>query len=1333
MAVERKTIKDQAGSQEYDAVVDVFNLVKSGGDDHIFIDSTTDSFQIRLSGRTVILKDKDSGQLIKINIDRAALDAGAVKETLSFLDGDLSVILTKSKNKITAKLTNDADGSSQTIGRKLADITVNADDALGSGDHFGGTSGSTGTTLTEDTDTLTGNVFTSGLVYTPGGNDRVNALQDEDTLTGTGTNPTLNVTLGNHNDNGSSTVTPVLLGINTINVDFTGSTNTLDLRNADSITNLTINRITAAAGDSATIDHISQVTDTLTVENTSKALVDVSFNFADTVLDGTTVGTDPESGKVKVENVTLHQLHVGNDNSREGFETLEFTSVGTNTIKNFEAVDLENLTIKGSAATDVLNLLDTDSDDGVPGDQRVNFHPGNGIAIGDGLGIRSIDASTFTGTLNIDITNAVGGHTDPKNSGVRFYTDIKGGTGNDTFWAGSAVTGESATLHDSLDGGTGTNVLRAYSSVDGAAVIKNIQTVEIRESGAVVDIDAFDSTLTTVLMRDEHVPNGGVDITVKDVTDTLATSGNLILRHPQDGEGPTTPHIYLKDAAGTGANSETVVVTVQNDFNTEFQFNYILDIDGNQDLTGVALANQKVENVTIHDDDTESNVVDLLKADEHTGIITLDGGTQGKFYEVTSTLIAATVDASAQDSDLRLTVGTANQVIKLGKGDDILTFKNLDDFSTADTLSDAGGIDTLRAAFSRNVSGTPALAGIEKLHIAATQSMSMNLANATGITELAILSNQAVDGDTDASPITGEPFGITGVDASDIITLSNTNIDTLNFFGDNDKNDILGTDSGDHVFNGVNLASNGKTTLTVAINSSLDPDEGADSYTLGQLTIAGVTTATIAVGNEREIAAGAPASATVTTINNILATSLQQLTVTAQGTVNLGTVTGSGTKDNIQSITTTGVLGDFQANVVGLGTNAVVNLGNGHNDFDALGSSGNNVTINSGSSDDILGGTDQKDIIHAGAGDDVVNGYRGDNTLDAGSGDDSVVAQEGSDTYSMGSGTLESVKDNENTSRDGAGSTQTVTLEGSTVTVQIDINGNGAFEINQWMVGGDGTTETVRWDNTSNLINYGQSSLSGATAIRSNTQGATYNGDANANFVIAEDANVTQFNGQDGDDVFMVENAGTGNATARTFNGGGGNDAFVGSMAADDVSGGLGADRLVLLCNGSTNGDGAVDIVRYSVGDSTVAAGWDKVYGFEIDGGTNDQLDLPLTAIAGFAGFENGIDAGSGTAGVSAHSIDFDGLISFFNGNGDVRLVGERADQISLDNALAYLASNFDGDSVTVAFRYDRNGDGAADDTFVFQDGVQDTIVQLVGITADGLDTAASNGMIHLV
>lgn len=1381
MAISRKTLKDTVGTQSnYDATSDVFTLVKSGGGDTIYVESTSDNFKVRYIGNTLVMKGED-GQIIKINIAKPAAGTSVV-DTISFLDGDIKLtVIADTKGKISASLdtTPNAVGAVPVklkLTNKFVDFALDlSDSGTGSGDHFTGVSAPTGpgTSLTEETDIVSGNIFDSGLVYTPGGNDRINALQDEDSLTGTGTNPTLNLTLGNHNDNGSNVVTPELKNIQTVNVNFTGSANTLDLRHADSIATLSVNRITAAAGNSGTFQNISQAAANLEVKDTSKAFVDVNFYYAPTVLDGTTAGADGETGTVKVKDVNLYSLYVGDDNSREGFETLTLNSTGTNVIKSFNEVDLENLTITGSGT---LNLLSTDANDGLPGDQRINFSAGAGLAIGDGLGIRKIDASAYTGTLNLDITNAVGGHTDPVNSGVKFYTDIKGGTGNDTFWTGNPITGESAALHDKIDGGAGTNVLRAYNSIvakdyydaatDDIAAITKIQTLEIRESGVVADMDAFDANLTKVLMRDEHAPGPVADITVLNIGTTLATSGNLELHHAQDGEGATNPNLFLKSASGV---SDTVKVTVVNDFNTEFQYDYDLNIDGNPYVAALLQPNEKVENVTIADNDTESNKVSLLAVDtlgdsEHTGTILLTGGTAGKFFEISSTLIATTIDAAStvpltQASDLRLTVGTKDQTIKLGTGNDILTFKNLDDFNTSDTLTDAGGTgDTVRAAFSKDVSGTPALTGIEKLHIAATESMSMNLASATGISELAILSDQAVSGDSDVSPITSEPFGITGVETTDIITLQGTSISTLNFFADNDNDDALDGDLSDgnpfnasetpfHVFNGVTLTTTA-TTLNVAINSSLDKAEGADSYSIGQLTAAGVTTMNITVGDERGIQAGMTSSSTSTSINNMSTDSLATLTVVANGNVALGDITGSGFTKTTNSINTTGVKGFFSATSTIMGDGATVNLGNGGNAFNALNSTGVGIIINGGSWKDTLGGTDQADTLNGNAGDDTLAGYRGGNTINAGAGDDIASAQDASDAYNMGSGTLEIVTDNFNTGLPGGTATSTnVSMAGSAVKVFIDANGDGVYDVTQMVASGDGVNESVSWTlgSTFTAGNMGASTgvlaSVGSVAIPS---GATMTGTANTDFLIADDAvNAINFTGNNGADTMMVLLSGAGWATARTFDGGAGNDAFVGSTAGDNVTGGAGADRIVLSCNAASIEDNAVDTVIYAAGESTSTA-WDTVYGFEVNWvtATNDLLNVTSLNLATPVGYTNNVNIGTGETGVGAHSIDANHLVSFYDaqsvpimdlvGTGTLATTGN--DQISLANALSYLSSALNGTTQTAVFLYDRNGDGSADDTFVFQDGglSADTVVQLVGVQAWGVGTAAAVNMVQI-
>src|SRR5690606_17731175 len=117
---------------------------------------------------------------------------------------------------------------------------------------------------------------------------------------------------------------------------------------------------------------------------------------------------------------------------------------------------------------------------------------------------------------------------------------------------------------------------------------------------------------------------------------------------------------------------------------------------------------------------------------EHTGTVTLSGGRAGDDYTVVSTLNASVIEASAQLSNLRLSVGdtvapitTITQDIRLGAGDDILTFVNINDFDTTDSISDAGGNDTVRAAFSDDANLT--LTGIEDLHIIANENVTLGM------------------------------------------------------------------------------------------------------------------------------------------------------------------------------------------------------------------------------------------------------------------------------------------------------------------------------------------------------------------------------------------------------------------------------------------------------------------------------------------------------------------------------------------------------------------------------------------------------------------------------
>ncbi|MDD1617854.1 MAG: hypothetical protein CG439_2924, partial [Methylococcaceae bacterium NSP1-2] len=111
-----------------------------------------------------------------------------------------------------------------------------------------------------------------------------------------------------------------------------------------------------------------------------------------------------------------------------------------------------------------------------------------------------------------------------------------------------------------------------------------------------------------------------------------------------------------------------------------------------------------------------------------------------------------------------------------------------------------------------------------------------------------------------------------------------------------------------------------------------------------------------------------------------------------------------------------------------------------------------------------------------------------------------------------------------------------------------------------------------------------------------------------------------------------------------------------------------------------------------------------------------DRLDLSNVLIAA-NGTGDGVDIGAGANAISSHSIT-NGIISFDSlGTYDTPVAVTAA--TNLANVLSYVEANITGGN-TVAFVSEGN-------TFVFQDGgVTDTLVELVGVTAQSVSTTGS-------
>ncbi|TAN47278.1 MAG: hypothetical protein EPN21_17905 [Methylococcaceae bacterium] len=164
-----------------------------------------------------------------------------------------------------------------------------------------------------------------------------------------------------------------------------------------------------------------------------------------------------------------------------------------------------------------------------------------------------------------------------------------------------------------------------------------------------------------------------------------------------------------------------------------------------------------------------------------------------------------------------------------------------------------------------------------------------------------------------------------------------------------------------------------------------------------------------------------------------------------------------------------------------------------------------------------------------------------------------------------------------------------------------------------------------------------------------------------------------------------------------------GNDTLRGGEDSDLLIGGTGKDQYLLAENVPSS-----DMIWIWQGESLISH-FDTVKNFSL-GGTNavDTLLLSSTRIA-LDGMGNGMDA----AAIRSHNIT-NGLISV--DDGDNYHAALTLSPAQLKSVFLYLQSNI-ANNDTVVFN-------ATEDCYVFQDnGTQDCLVRLTGVSARGLDT----------
>lgn len=197
----------------------------------------------------------------------------------------------------------------------------------------------------------------------------------------------------------------------------------------------------------------------------------------------------------------------------------------------------------------------------------------------------------------------------------------------------------------------------------------------------------------------------------------------------------------------------------------------------------------------------------------------------------------------------------------------------------------------------------------------------------------------------------------------------------------------------------------------------------------------------------------------------------------------------------------------------------------------------------------------------------------------------------------------------------------------------------------------------------------------------------------------------------------------TGTSGADTLTGGDRNDALKGGAGNDTLTGGLGADQLMGGTGQDTfvinAGDSNVSVSSQTSGGQTMDvldAYYDVIQdiGLAHKGADKDKIDLSGTPVivantTGINGTNQGI--------IKSHAVN-NGLVTF--DDVDAYAAALASNGFLLTDAVKYLQANITGVGETVVFNYQS-------DAYIFQNNTSnDVLVQLQGVTVDGLTTNAS-------
>lgn len=804
-------------------------------------------------------------------------------------------------------------------------------------------------TLTNSTDVASfAGTATASRVYTPGGNDQINSLQSEDSLTGTGTADVLNVSFGNANDAGSAVVAPTLVGVETINFNNTGSNGSVDTLDLSNVTGTTAVRVSSLSDDTV-IRGIDAISIALTARNVSDETADVAFEYDDDVVVGTA-----DAASLTVDNFQGNAINIGAGATE--------AAAGT-------GVETVNLVASGSAST--LASLGSNSM------ETLNVQAGAGLTITalSATGVKTVNLTGSTATTSINVGANI-------SANDLTYT---GGAGNDTLIASSGFGGS-----DTLNAGAGSgDVLSIRATADIAAVgafrtgttatavatgwdTLDMRAANLAGAGAVdftVDMDHLPG-VSAITMRVADDTEKSV-FTLNDLTQAQAEA--LTIRHT--GTDEDTDSEIIVDMATNGTDTVKLAATVTAD-------TQVVELND---------ANDNIENIEVTLNGAFATNLDLDVSSFLTSL-KVTGGAAEKSLTITNAHASTTIDMAGVVSDITMTVGEGTQTVTTGSGRDTVTMAtgrktvNLGDgddtlnttvaqLGTAaaswDTINAGNGTDTLVLTTMAAVSAEAALglSGFERLKV----------------TDAAAAADATINMGVFADTISRITVGDTD---DEVLTLSNvaTAFSDLRFDGDN---------AGDSEVTLTRLVDSAANSMTVTITGgetiktlTLDNEEtlrisstNTHAATITTLGAADLTSLTL-TGEGNVIITGAIVGSTAlaTVDASVLAAaatvnaSASTVAITATGNALSGgvfTFTGGTGRDNI----TGGLAADALSGGAGADT--------------ISGGAGADVITGGDGADSLTGGTGSDTFVYAAAS---VASHGGDTLADfaVGTGGDTI-------------------------------------------------------------------------------------------------------------------------------------------------------------------------------------------------------------------------------------------------------------------------------------------------------------------------------------------------------